>query len=89
MVHINEGKGKLALFSTKDNVLLTPQPSYSSALDLFSLLCISHTIETIDLPRLARTLLTLIGSCRIYSIFKKKRVDFESAILLARVRLPN
>ena len=37
IVHINEGKGKLALFSTKDNVLLTPQPSYSSAIDLFCL----------------------------------------------------
>ena len=37
MVHINEGKGKLDLFNTKDNVLLTPHPSYSSAIDLFSL----------------------------------------------------
>ena len=37
MVHIKEGKGKLALFSTKDNVLLTSHPSYSSAIDLFSL----------------------------------------------------
>ena len=36
-MHINECKGKLALFSTKDNVLLTPRPSYSSANDLFSL----------------------------------------------------
>ena len=26
IVHINEGKGKLALFRTKDNVLLTPPP---------------------------------------------------------------
>ena len=34
IVHINKGKGKLALFSTKDNVLLTPHPSYSSATDL-------------------------------------------------------
>ena len=34
---INEGKDKLALFSTKYNVLLTPHPSYSSAIDLFSL----------------------------------------------------
>ena len=25
-MHINEGKGKLALFSTKDNVLLTQHP---------------------------------------------------------------
>ena len=37
IVHINEGQGKLALFSTKDNVLLTSHPSYSSAIDLFSL----------------------------------------------------
>ena len=36
-MHINEGKGKIALFSTKDNVLLSPHPSYSSATDLFSL----------------------------------------------------
>ena len=35
-MHINEGKGKIALFSTKDNVLLSPHPSYSSATDLFS-----------------------------------------------------
>ena len=35
-MHINEGKDKLALFSTKYNVLLTPHPSYSSAIDLFS-----------------------------------------------------
>ena len=27
IVHINEGKGKLALFRTKDNVLLTPPPT--------------------------------------------------------------
>ena len=38
MVHINEGKGKLGLFNTKDNVLLTPHPSYSSAIDLFPFL---------------------------------------------------
>ena len=38
MVHINEGKGKLDLFNTKDNVLLTPHPSYSSAIDLFPFL---------------------------------------------------
>ena len=37
IVHINEGKGKLALLSTKDSVLLTPHPSCSSAIDLFSL----------------------------------------------------
>ena len=36
-MHINEGKDKLALFSTKYNVLLILHPSYSSAIDLFSL----------------------------------------------------
>ena len=36
-MHINEGKGKIALFSTKDNISLTPHPSYFSATDLFSL----------------------------------------------------
>ena len=39
-MHINEGKDKLALFSTKYNVLLTPHPSYSSSIDLFSLFLI-------------------------------------------------
>ena len=36
-MHINKGKGKLVIFCTKDNVLLTPHPSYFSATDLFSL----------------------------------------------------
>ena len=36
-MHINDVKGKLAVFSTIDNVLLTPHPSYYSAIDLFSL----------------------------------------------------
>ena len=36
-MHINEGEGKLALFSTRDNVLLTPLPSYSSTITLVSL----------------------------------------------------
>ena len=39
-MHINDGKDKLALFSTKYNVLLTPHPSYSSSIDLFSLFLI-------------------------------------------------
>ena len=38
IVHINEVKGKLALFSTKDNVLLTPHPSYSFTINFFTLL---------------------------------------------------
>ena len=41
IVHINDGKDKLALFSTKYNLLLTPNPSYSSAIDFFSLFLIS------------------------------------------------
>ena len=36
--HIYEVKGTLVLFSTKDNVLLTPHPSYSFTINLFSLL---------------------------------------------------
>ena len=32
----------------------------------------STSIETIGLPRLARVLLTLIDSCRIYSVFQNK-----------------
>ena len=44
---------------------------------------LSTSIEAIGLPRRARALLTLIGSCRIYSVFHIKRVDFESAIFLA------
>ena len=61
IVHIKEGKGQLALFSTKDNVLLTSHPSYSSAIDLFSLflfftflfnfhplLCRPHTDPTLN-----------------------------------------
>ena len=32
----------------------------------------STTIGTIGLPRLARALLTLIGSCRIYYVFNIK-----------------
>ena len=38
IVHSNEGKDKLSLFSTKGNVLLTPHPSYSSTINLFSFL---------------------------------------------------
>jgi len=38
IVHIYEVKGKLALFSTKDNVFLTPHPSYSFTINLFSVL---------------------------------------------------
>ena len=36
IVHINEAKANWP-FTTKDNVLLTPRPSYSSTVNLFSL----------------------------------------------------
>ena len=42
----------------------------------------STTIGTIGLPRLARSLLTLIGSCRIYSVFKIKAGSPFSILLL-------
>ena len=41
----------------------------------------STTIGTIGLPRLARALLTLIGSCRIYSIFQIKAGSYPSVSL--------
>ena len=37
-----------------------------------------YSIETIDLPEVARTLLTLIGSGRIYSIFQIKVGRFRT-----------
>ena len=60
IAHIKEGKGQITLFSTKDNVLLTSHPSYSSAIDLFPffififlfnfhpLLCRPHTDPTLN-----------------------------------------
>ena len=45
----------------------------------------STTIGTIGLPRLARALLTLIGSCRIYYVFNiKARSPF--ALHLIKIR---
>ena len=44
----------------------------------------STTIETIGLFRLARALLTLIGSCRIYSIFQIKARSPFSILLLSQ-----
>ena len=35
-----------------------------------------YTIGTIGLPRLARALLNLIGSCRIYYVFQLKAGSF-------------
>ena len=58
----------------------------------------STTIGTIGLPRVARSMFTLIGSCRIYSIFQIKagrfRKRYRSCNRFARkqfvrVRLPN
>ena len=40
-----------------------------------------ETIETIGLPRLARVLLTLIGSCKIYSVFQIKAARFQKRYL--------
>ena len=57
--------------------------SIYNEVDRFTNERLSTSIETIGLPRLARALLTLIGSCKIYSVFHIKRVDFESAIFLA------
>ena len=37
IAHIDDGEGKLALFSTKGNVLLTPIPSYFSTINLLFL----------------------------------------------------
>ena len=37
IAHINDGEGKLALFSTKGKVLLTPIPSYFSTINLWFL----------------------------------------------------
>ena len=42
---------------------------------------LSTTIGTIGLPMLARALLTLIGSCRIYYIFKIKAGRFRKRYL--------
>ena len=42
---------------------------------------LSTSIETIGLPRLARALLTLIGSCRIYSVFQIKAGRFRKRYL--------
>ena len=45
----------------------------------------STTIGTIGLPRLARSLLTLIVSCRIYSVFQIKAGSPFSILLLQSV----
>ena len=41
---------------------------------------LSTSIETIVLPRLARALLTLIGLCRIYFMFKTKAGEFQALL---------
>ena len=74
IVHIKEGKGQLALFSTKDNVLLTSHPSYSSAIDLFSLfyflffflISIHYYVDpTLTLPSTFFSTTSLRGSLKV------------------------
>ena len=125
-MHINEGKGKIALFYTANNVLLTPLlftillfsfrnffiPIFSSSSSSFLLFSLHHrhisivfpppppppphfycfpstttdrftnerhstSIGTIGLHRLARALLALIGSGRIFYVFKIKAGRFR------------
>ena len=52
--------------------------SIYNEVDRFTIEHLSTTIETLGLPRLARSLLTLIGSCRIYSIFQIKAAIFRT-----------
>ena len=52
--------------------------SVYNEVDRFTNKCHSTTIGTIGLPRLARSLLTLIGSCRIYSVFQIKAGRFRT-----------
>ena len=47
-------------------------------MDRFTNEHLSTTIETLGLPRLSRSLLTLIGSCRIYSVFQIKAGRFRT-----------
>ena len=63
IMHINEGKGKLALFSTKDNVLLTLDPSYSFPIDLLSLS--NFTFYPFHFPSSTSTLHRYIDSSSI------------------------
>ena len=49
----------------------------------------SSTIKTIDLPRVARSMFTLIGSCRIYSIFQIKAGSLFSILLLSQTPVNN
>ena len=55
-------------------------PPYNEV-DRFTNERLSTSIETIGLPRLARALLTLIGSCRIYSVFQIKAGRFRKRYL--------
>ena len=52
--------------------------SIYNEVDRFTNEHLSTTIETLGLPRLARSLLTLIGSCRIYSVFQIKAGKFRT-----------
>ena len=49
----------------------------------------STTIGTIGLPRLARALLTLIGSCRVYYVFNIKARFLFSILLLSQTPVNN
>ena len=55
--------------------------SIYNEVDRFTNERLSTSIETIGLPRLARALLTLIGSCRIYSVFQIKAGRFRKRYL--------
>ena len=55
--------------------------SIYNEVDRFTNELLSTSIETIGLPRLAWALLTLIGSCRIYSVFQIKAGRFRKRYL--------
>ena len=55
--------------------------SIYNEVDRFTNERLSTSIETIGLPRLARVLLTLIDSCRIYSVFQIKAGRFRKHYL--------
>ena len=55
--------------------------SIYNEVDRFTNERLSTSIETIGLPRLAWALLTLIGSCRIYSVFQIKAGRFRKRYL--------
>ena len=79
-----DGKGQLALFSTKDNVLLTSHPSYSSAIDLFSLfyflffflISIHYYVDpTLTLPSTFFSTTSLRGSLKVCWLCSFRRIQ--------------